>query len=549
MVDFITGWAGLILGFSGLIFIHELGHFVLAKWNGVRVYVFSLGMGPYIFSFTWRGTVYALSLIPIGGYVKLMGQDDLNPNSEPSKDNSDYRNKRPGQKAAILAAGAAFNLAFTIVAFTICYGVGMYVEPPIIGNISPGSKLAEALEKPTDKSLNEMVPAKLQKGDRILEVNQVPVKTFLEAMLQISGTPNDSMLELKVERQPAESGDIALVYVKTKKDEKLGASSIGLEKYSEKVKLPLGFSTFDVIGLSDKPMSGRPAAEAGLLKGDEIISVNNEPIRETIQLTNMINGSEGKELVFKIRRKGDEKTINVTPKIAAGEDKYRMGAAVGPVKRRVSEIDQTSEVYKAGLREGHLIVGFKPDDANAEVWTRGTIMWQERDLGLDDKTKPKTAVVTIPEAGKLAWEVERPKQQKYKAETIGAAIATAWDDTVRFSGSVFTVIRGLITRDISTNAMSSFVGIGGVMYTVASTQTPLNFLWFLGFISLNLGVLQFVPIPLLDGWHLLMVAIEKLKGSPVAPKIQEAFQYVGLFIVGSLLLLATYNDISRMFFQ
>ena len=77
-MELLAGWAGLILGFSGLIFIHELGHFLLAKWNGVKVYVFSIGMGPYIVSYTYNGTVYALSLIPMGGYVKMMGQDDLN---------------------------------------------------------------------------------------------------------------------------------------------------------------------------------------------------------------------------------------------------------------------------------------------------------------------------------------------------------------------------------------------------------------------------------------------------------------------------------------
>src|SRR5947208_444813 len=137
MLDWLLGWAGLILGFSGLIFIHELGHFVLAKWNGVRVYVFSLGMGPYLVSFTWRGTVYALSLIPIGGYVKMMGQDDMNANLSQNRDPSDYRNKRPGQKAAILAAGAMFNLIFTIFIFTVCYGVGMEIEPPRIGMILP----------------------------------------------------------------------------------------------------------------------------------------------------------------------------------------------------------------------------------------------------------------------------------------------------------------------------------------------------------------------------------------------------------------------------
>src|SRR5205814_8618984 len=109
-MDWLNGMVGMVLGFSGLIFIHELGHFLLAKWNGVRVYVFSLGMGPYLFSFTWRGTVYVLSMIPIGGYVKMMGQDDMNANLATNKDESDYRNKRPAQKAAILAAGPIYNL-------------------------------------------------------------------------------------------------------------------------------------------------------------------------------------------------------------------------------------------------------------------------------------------------------------------------------------------------------------------------------------------------------------------------------------------------------
>ena len=86
------------------------------------------------------------------------------------------------------------------------------------------------------------------------------------------------------------------------------------------------------------------------------------------------------------------------------------------------------------------------------------------------------------------------------------------------------------------------------MFHVASSQTFLNFLWWLGFISLNFGVFQFLPIPLLDGWHLVMILVEKLKGSPVPMRVQEAFQYAGLVIVGALLILATKNDIVRMFF-
>ena len=114
MTDWIVGGAGLIGGFSILIFVHELGHYLLAKWNGVRVQVFSLGMGPYLVSFTWGETLYVLSMVPIGGYVKMAGQDDMQPDLTASPDPGDYRNKRPGQRAAILAAGAAFNLIFAL---------------------------------------------------------------------------------------------------------------------------------------------------------------------------------------------------------------------------------------------------------------------------------------------------------------------------------------------------------------------------------------------------------------------------------------------------
>src|ERR1700709_43411 len=105
-MELLAGWAGLVLGFSGLIFIHELGHFLLAKWNGVRVHVFSIGMGPYLISFTHNGTIYALSRVPVGGYVRMLGQADLDADLTENKNPADSRNKRPGQKAAILAAGA-----------------------------------------------------------------------------------------------------------------------------------------------------------------------------------------------------------------------------------------------------------------------------------------------------------------------------------------------------------------------------------------------------------------------------------------------------------
>jgi regulator of sigma E protease len=554
------GWIGLILGFSGLIFVHEFGHFILAKWNGVRVYVFSLGMGPYLASFTWRGTIYALSLVPIGGYVKLQGQDDLDPNPKPTKDPHDYRNKKPGQKAAILAAGAIFNLLFAVFLFTICYSVGVEMEPPRLGMIVPGKPLANAM-----LVKDGTTPANLKEGDRIREVNGVPVKSALEAMLQIAGTPQNSDLHLRLDRRGGQPDD-QYVTVKTERDKKIGASGIGLNPYFFEMKLPLGFTTTDYIVVKRDPASieklkDMPAAKAGLQKGDIIVQVGDRPIQKLEDMLLAGPRSEGKQTKFIIKRDGKLIEKELTPEKKEENENNWMFGIEPEVVRKVSQIDPNSEAYRNGLRSdgdsgpGHYVFGFMPDSEEWEGDNPFTLVWKTGKLHYASTwdAKPndiQTLDLSVPPAGSsdLVFTQERQAVEKYKAPGgIGDAVSVAWSDTIRFSGSVFTVLQGLFTRDVSVQALSGPIGIGTVMVKVAGTQTLMRFLWLLAFISLNLGVLQFVPIPLLDGWHLLMVLVEKMKGSPVAPRVQEAFQYVGIFIVGALLLLATYNDIYRFF--
>ncbi|MGD0094688.1 MAG: site-2 protease family protein, partial [Planctomycetota bacterium] len=112
-----------------------------------------------------------------------------------------------------------------------------------------------------------------------------------------------------------------------------------------------------------------------------------------------------------------------------------------------------------------------------------------------------------------------------------------------------TIMRRLATGDVNFKTVSGPVGLGQGMWHMAETQTFLTFLWWLGFLSLNLGVFNLLPIPLLDGWHLVLILVEKLKGSPVPMRIQEACQYVGLFLILALVIMATRNDILRMFFS
>jgi len=544
MLDWLTGWAGLIVGFSGLIFIHELGHFVLAKWNGVHVHVFSVGMGPYIFSMTYRGTVYALSLIPIGGYVKLMGQDDMNANLEPSRNTKDYRNKRAGQKAAILAAGAAFNIIFTIFVFTVCYSVGLDLAPPRLGNVSPNTGLMTA-------TLHTGEKANLKRGDLILKVNDVPVKSFLEAQLEITSSRRSEPLWLEVE-QPTGSGVIKHVKVQLSEDPAIGASTIGLEDYKEKMSLPLGFTTRDQVIISDDPKDG-PAKNAGLRKGDILLELNGQRMTEYSEFINAVRGSDGKPIQFVIERAGKIEKFEITP--VKGLDKknphWMIGAAVpqGYGHRQVIDIDESSEAFKKGLRKGHFVIGFDPveraHDDGRQRWLAGKLLWNPTwEL---DPEKVNKMEISVPKEGALIYTELYPYTEFFQRESVTAALGQAWDDTLRFSRNILAVLIALFRGDVKLTALSGAAGIGQAMFSVAKHQDFLNFFWFLGFISLNLGVMQFVPIPVLDGGQLVMVFIEKLKGSPIKPAIQEKFQLAGLVIVGGLLLLTTFNDISRFF--
>jgi len=549
MLETLYGSLGMVLGFSGLIFIHELGHFALAKWNGVRVYVFSLGMGPYLFSFSYKGTVYALSMVPIGGYVKMMGQDDMNAEVAPTADKTDYRNKRPGQKAAILAAGAIFNVIFALFAFTMCYWNGMYVNPPILGNVAPDKPLATAIVY-KDKS-----PAHLQKGDKLIEVNHIPVDTFMEASIMAAGTPRGEDLWLKVERQPLGRGNVHDVIVKPTQDKRLGATFIGLERYVYDQELLIGFETKNTLIVVSDPVENSASAQAGLKKNDLILSIDDPDHPEKPgprkldsfdDFTNTIRGSQGRRLSFNIIRNNEPQRIDVTPKLSSETGMYMVGLEAKMSHRKVTNIDPESEAYKAGLREGHFITRFVPrkEESNKDQWTEGLLVWKKE----WDTKKEESAKISVPGSGKYSYFQMRAATVEYKEEDFARALGAAWEDLYHFSGSVFSIVRGLFNGDVSHKALSGAIGIGQSMFIVASDQTFMNFLWFLGFISLNLGVLQFMPIPLLDGWHLLMLAVEKIKGGPIPMEWHIRFQYVGLVMIGGLLLLSFYNDISRLIF-
>lgn len=558
-MELLTGWTGVILGFSGLIFIHELGHFLLAKWNGVQVNVFSIGMGPYLVSFTHNKTVYALSLIPLGGYVKMMGQDDMNADLGENKDPSDFRNKRPGQRAAILVAGAFFNIVLTLLIFTLCYFFGTYFPSTRIGNIIPGKPLAKAMLVRKDDKGEMTTPANLKKGDSILEVNGVHVKSGMDVMLFAASTPRGEPLTLRVERQDG-APRIVYVSVMSEDDKKLGAPSIGLDThYYEEVPLALGFSTEHFFYLaedpaSDKDMKDGAAGKSGKFKkGDRLLAIEDrtDPQRivktvldQSETLVNVAGESNGKERVFIIERGGQRIEIPLTS-IKDDNGDYKFGIRQSELNR-VTAIDKDSAAFKAGLDLGMLVEGFKPENPLARPWKTGKLAWYAK---LEDE-KAKSLDMQAPDFE--AYHTHGVYYQKffppelYKSAGLTDALGTAWEDVKNYTVSMFSTIRGLFAGSINPKNLSGPVGIGKTIYLASTGQTFLGYLWWLGFISLNLGVMQLLPIPLLDGFHLVLVFLEKLKGTPVSAKVQIACFYLGMVLIGLLFTFVMWNDIRNL---
>ena len=279
--------------------------------------------------------------------------------------------------------------------------------------------------------------------------------------------------------------------------------------YSEPMKMNLGFAvqdTFGVLGDPDKEDAtrGGPASVAGLKEGDELLAADGQALTDRNDFVAALQASRGNPVKLTLRRGGETLTKTLTPKLS--ENGSVAQVAVGTLKREVTRIDEHSEAYQKGLRSGNFVYGFIPTDPNASQWTAGKLLWGKTRIPAD---QPDTLELTaLPPDPRFVFTQERIAVEHYRAGSVGEAISVAWDDTIRFSTSVFAVLRGLLTRDVSTTALSGPGGIARLMYRHNGQTTFMKYFWFLGFISLNLGVMQFIPIPLLDGFHLLMVFVE-----------------------------------------
>lgn len=416
-----------------LVFVHELGHFLVARYHGVRVLTFSLGFGPKILQTKRGDTVYCVSAIPLGGYVKMAGET-VEDKREGRED--EFLSKTKWQRFQVLIAGPAMNVVLAVVVMTAVLLQGAQVPlfeegPPVIGSVAEDSAAEEAGILP---------------GDRILTLAGRPVDTWEDLRFAVGERP-DREVEVTLRRD----GEVRALRVTPvgRGRYNLGDLGVGPE-----------FSP-QVLAWSPRATAAR---DAGIEIGDAIVAVDGQRVTQQ-SLIEVINGSGGAPLTFEVRREGVTREIAVTPERVG--DAWIIGISFSPYEVRIVE---------PGPFE---------------------------------------------------------------------AFALSLDQNLEWSQLIFRTLWGLLTRETPTSQLVGPVGIAQLSGDAAQGGwAPLFTL--MAMISLNLGILNLLPIPILDGGHITVLAMEGIARRDFSVRLKERMLLAGFVVLMTLMVTVIYNDLTRV---
>jgi regulator of sigma E protease len=443
-----------VIALGVLVVVHELGHYWVARWCGVKVLRFSVGMGKIVFSrrFGPDQTEWAISALPFGGYVKMLDAREQDLGTLPPEDlKREFTRQTVWKRIAIVAAGPIANFLLAIVVFAGLYSYGIPEPVPRLRAV-PQSTAAEY--------------AGLHGGEMVTAVNGDPVRIWSDLrwkLLQLA--IEKAPVRLDIERpNPAVAGGMLLETVTLRLD---GLSTADLEgDFLGKLGLDLARPK-PVLG---KILADGPAMQAGLREGDLIMAVNGAPLVDGLAFVELVRSSPGKPLKITGMRDGQEFSAMITPETYTKNER-----TVGRIK---AEVPLTPE----------MVVASDPPLAALAKGAKRT--WD-------------TSVLTLRMLGKMIIG-----EVSWKNITGPITIADYAGQTAR---------------------------IGMISY-----------LTFIAFISISLGVMNLLPIPVLDGGLLLYYSLELLTGRPVSERFGEIAQRAGVGILMTLMAVAVFNDIIRL---
>lgn len=612
----------VVLGIGFLIFVHELGHFVVAKLVGIRVLGFSIGFGPRVIGFRRGETDYRISLFPIGGYVKMVGET---PEDGDLIEDGDFRSKTVGQRAAVLSAGVIMNAIFAFVLFAAAFSIGVPFDKPVVGAVVEGDsawragfevddrilsvggkkiygfadvRTEIAVSKGSDvdvvvarngdqktlavrpekndatglfmvgllphpgtlavKETSSAYEAGLRTGDRIVAIDGVPTDGpfAIDRELQSMSTTDPSsraVLELRVE---GPEGDRTVSYA-VPWNVKKPVFRIGIATLSNEVI---------AIRNTDGAASGVPSVLEkvyGISVGDRLVRVGDRAVATSLEIRTALRSVSRSE-PLQVEMQTDAGSVDKT--IAPADiDRFASDIAFGArVPTNLVAVADGKPAYRAGLRSGDrvLSIGGKDVDTLQDI-IREIGRWRDKNDASDaESIEGLTPVVIVYERAGETLEASVVPQREYlpnpdfsrgdfresvRADGIVETCSLGLDRTVYYVKNVLLVLDRMVRGTVSPENMGGIVMISQVSYHFAQIGIAKLF-FFLGLLSVNLAILNLLPIPVLDGGQLLFLLIEKIKGSPVSERVQQYAALIGVAMILFLVTYVTYNDIRRIFF-
>ncbi|MBK7237713.1 MAG: RIP metalloprotease RseP [Sterolibacteriaceae bacterium] len=451
-MNMVSTVAAFVFALGILIVVHEYGHYLIARWCGVKVLRFSVGFGKALIT-RRRGpdnTEWTLAAFPLGGYVKML--DEREAPVEPHELHRAFNRQPVGKRFAIVLAGPVANFLLAIALYWGLYSYGTQELRPLLG-------------KPVAQSVAER--AGFADGELVTAVAGQKTETWQELRWQL--------LQHALDKAPVK---IEVVNARNELSERsLDLSDVSTENLEGDLLSQLGLRLFrpDLPAIIGKLSADGVAERAGLVVGDRLTVVDGKPIEHWMDVVTAIRAAADREIEIEFRRADETRSARLTP----------------------------TEVEENGRRIGRIGIG--P---------------QETDF---DRSRLMTTV-------------------SYSLiDALSKAVHTTWE-TSTFS---LSILGRMVTGDVSWKNLSGPVTIAD--YAGQSARLGLTYyLKFLALISISLGVLNLLPIPILDGGHLMYYIVEIIKGGPVSEKVMEIGQQIGLALLVMLMAFAFYNDINRL---
>ena len=446
--------AALVIVLGVLVFVHEAGHFIAAKWAGIYVHRFSLGLGAPVKALTWRKgeTEYVISWLPLGGYVKMASREEEATSSAleggrasaPVPPDRMFEAKPVWKRMIVILAGVTMNAIFAWGVFTFLAAKnGEQIIPTTVVGMVDRDSLPDGAE----------AFAQLQPGDKIVAINGAPMTSW-NHVIQMLQTSSSTRMVLTLEGK----GDLVA---------EIPADALEHRAALGNAILPWQLPVVGMVLGTD------PAAKAGIAVGDTVIAINDEPIVQWYDMVARIESSADQPLVFLIGGEAGRRTVTITPR------KEEVAAGTG-----------TRVVGRIGVR-------------------------------------PKADV-------------------RYQEYSLGEAFAAGTRQTLESSTLIVRSIKGMIKGLISPRTLGGPIAIGQM--AGQSIQLGLDtFLGFMALISINLAVLNLLPIPVLDGGQFMFLIAEAVIRRPLSLRLRERLTAVGLVMILMLMIFAFSNDILKWF--